>query len=386
MEQAIVNSDCMGWVELLLHIRGDMTQQLAYRIESRLIDLIPSFKSAPVSQSRTSDGGMASTTDLDALVMTDSVNRLLLVLYFIISSESKLHHSAPEQPLPSLRVQPSLAPFVVHKLVDILAALSDRDAHSPAQAHRATILEFWLPLVLRLVLHVLPPETRPMPIPTPSSAAPVVSPSTATPVTTPVASRPLVSPTLTDNLRARALLALAGSVQELTVSDNVTDARRTAAVIQHVFDTASILSDSLAEDMREACLRHLQRCDPSLPLTASLSDRRLCYLFSCRPLSPIEHFALATRSYGSGTSFDRRISTAPATTDVPPSPAAGNMAAVSAKIGAEGPRVPATDASRPGRLTPFFPRRWEILNEPTPNVGENDTTLSLTLFDAIKTV
>lgn len=38
----------------------------------------------------------------------------------------------------------------------------------------------------------------------------------------------------------------------------------------------------------------------------------------------------------------------------------------------------------PEKLVPFVPRRWEILSEPTPNIGENDTSLSLTLFDAIK--
>ena len=36
------------------------------------------------------------------------------------------------------------------------------------------------------------------------------------------------------------------------------------------------------------------------------------------------------------------------------------------------------------RLTPFALRRWEILSEPTPNVGQNDTSLSLGLFEAIK--
>jgi mediator of RNA polymerase II transcription subunit 12 len=34
------------------------------------------------------------------------------------------------------------------------------------------------------------------------------------------------------------------------------------------------------------------------------------------------------------------------------------------------------------KLAPFPLRRWEMLGEPTPNVGENDTSLSLTLFDA----
>lgn len=36
------------------------------------------------------------------------------------------------------------------------------------------------------------------------------------------------------------------------------------------------------------------------------------------------------------------------------------------------------------KLVPFGFKRWEVLNEPTPNVGENDTSLSMTLFEAIK--
>ena len=38
----------------------------------------------------------------------------------------------------------------------------------------------------------------------------------------------------------------------------------------------------------------------------------------------------------------------------------------------------------PERLTPFQFRRWEMLNEPTPNVGENDTAVDLGLFEARK--
>jgi mediator of RNA polymerase II transcription subunit 12 len=41
-------------------------------------------------------------------------------------------------------------------------------------------------------------------------------------------------------------------------------------------------------------------------------------------------------------------------------------------------------AHRIGRMIQFSPRTWEILNEPTPFMGPNDTTLSLTLFDASK--
>ena len=45
---------------------------------------------------------------------------------------------------------------------------------------------------------------------------------------------------------------------------------------------------------------------------------------------------------------------------------------------------PGMMAPPPEKLSPFLFRRWEILSEPTPNVGENDTSLSLTLFDARK--
>lgn len=37
-----------------------------------------------------------------------------------------------------------------------------------------------------------------------------------------------------------------------------------------------------------------------------------------------------------------------------------------------------------GKLVPYPLKRWEILSEPTPNVGENDTSISLTLFQARK--
>jgi len=35
-------------------------------------------------------------------------------------------------------------------------------------------------------------------------------------------------------------------------------------------------------------------------------------------------------------------------------------------------------------LFPFTMKRWEMLGEPTPNMGENDTSLSLTLFASRK--
>lgn len=42
----------------------------------------------------------------------------------------------------------------------------------------------------------------------------------------------------------------------------------------------------------------------------------------------------------------------------------------------------ATDAPANATTAPFQLRRWELLPDAAPNIGENDTALSLRLFDA----
>ena len=41
-------------------------------------------------------------------------------------------------------------------------------------------------------------------------------------------------------------------------------------------------------------------------------------------------------------------------------------------------------ATRAGKLMDFPVKSWELLADPTPGMGENDTSLSLTLFAARK--
>lgn len=41
-------------------------------------------------------------------------------------------------------------------------------------------------------------------------------------------------------------------------------------------------------------------------------------------------------------------------------------------------------ATRAGKLMDFPVKSWELLQDPTPIMGENDTSLSLTLFGARK--
>lgn len=93
-------------------------------------------------------------------------------------------------------------------------------------------------------------------------------------------------------------------------------------ILLRIFDVALLLVDDLPEDARLNCIRSLKD---------KTSDPRIEYLF--------------------------------------------------------GYSAPPTDwlqLNQNGKLVPYPLRRWEILSEPTPVVGENDTSLSLTLFKARK--
>lgn len=136
--------------------------------------------------------------------------------------------------------------------------------------------------------------------------------------------------------RAKAILALAAILLQLQAVDTTTEEFKN--LIEQVFDLALYLVDSLPEDMRQQCIRSLRD---------TVSNPRVSYLFSFAA-NPTEWLILSQRE---------RI--------VPP-PGAGA----------------AERAVEKEKLVPFSLRRWEMLGEPTPNVGENDTSLSLTLFGA----
>ncbi|KAJ8127546.1 hypothetical protein O1611_g6090 [Lasiodiplodia mahajangana] len=137
--------------------------------------------------------------------------------------------------------------------------------------------------------------------------------------------------------RARVLVILAGIVLEL-------DKYPTSHLGPRVFDIALVLVDNLAEEARLQCVRAVKDYT---------TDSRLRYLFSFSS-DPAENFMLAHR-------------------EKPPTIPERKLIALNLGMG-----MP------PEKLTPFTFRRWEILNEPTPSIGDNDTSLSLTLFDARK--
>ncbi|KAI1436400.1 transcription mediator subunit Med12 [Xylaria sp. CBS 124048] len=138
--------------------------------------------------------------------------------------------------------------------------------------------------------------------------------------------------------RGRVLLILAGIVLEL-------DKYPSSPLGPRIFDVALVLADHLPEEARVQCVRAVK------DYTA---DSRLRYLFSFSP-DQTDNFMLAHRDKPAAGSQERRKMALNMSMGIPPE-----------------------------KLTPFTFRRWELLNEPTPSIGENDTSLSLTLFDARK--
>jgi mediator of RNA polymerase II transcription subunit 12 len=143
--------------------------------------------------------------------------------------------------------------------------------------------------------------------------------------------------------RAKTILGLAAIFLQLQAFDTSTDP--IPSLIEQTFDLALHLVDSLPEDMRQQCIRSLRD---------TASNPRMSYLFSYTP-NPTEWLMLSQREKIPGLQ----------------PPPAGSGAAERERWERERERE---------KLVPFVLRRWEMLGEPTPNVGENDTSLSLTLF------
>jgi mediator of RNA polymerase II transcription subunit 12 len=139
--------------------------------------------------------------------------------------------------------------------------------------------------------------------------------------------------------RAKAILGLSTIMLELQALDTSTEA--IDGLIEYIFDLALHLVDSLSDDVRHQCIRSLRD---------SLSSPQLHYLFSFAA-NPTEWLVLSQK-------------------ETVPASGAGSGDGIE-KRGIEREKI-----------TPFPLRKWELLGDSTPHFGENDTSLSLTLFGA----
>ncbi|KAF4339966.1 srb8-DNA directed rna polymerase ii holoenzyme and srb10 cdk subcomplex subunit [Fusarium beomiforme] len=221
---------------------------------------------------------------------------------------------------------------MVEKLTDLWEIVAAGPQERP-NCH-AAVLQHWLPAMLRFVtLHSLSSEPPSAPLPTASSTRPPIPP--------------------VHDVRARIILVLCGLLLEL----ETLPPKLVGSLAQQVLDIAILLVDALPEELRANCAKAILLIPGGMPNQGTSSDPRLYYLFSLPPPSMSDNLMLSHREKAA----------------TPQSAAARGMGA---QYGI-GPIVQE-------RLSPFILRRWEVLSEPTPNVGENDTSLSLGLFEAIK--
>lgn len=227
----------------------------------------------------------------------------------------------------------SLTSNLVDKLSELweIIAVQDEDR---AMAKKE-VLEHWLPTLLRFItLHSISAEPASIATPGPASS---------------------VKPTTTANheARARIILVLCGLMLEMETLPQ----ELTGSLVQQIFDIAILLVDALPDDLRTQCAKSVLFLSGTTANASTTSDPRMYYLFSTPHPTAAENLKLAHRDK-----------------------AAMPLTAAVRGMGAMYGIGPMSNE----RLSPFVLRRWEILSEPTPNVGENDTSLSLGLFEAIK--
>jgi mediator of RNA polymerase II transcription subunit 12 len=141
--------------------------------------------------------------------------------------------------------------------------------------------------------------------------------------------------------RANVILSLAALLLELQAQE--TSRESVTTLIEQTYDLALYLVDCLPDDVRQQCIRSLRD---------TVSNPRISYLFSIAA-NPSDRLILSQKEKG------------------PP-----------VAPGLTGSEARAMVGTEKEKMTAFPLRRWEMLGEPTPNVGENDTSLSLTLFGA----
>lgn len=233
---------------------------------------------------------------------------------------------------PSAPQTVQLTANLVDRLSDLWEVVASREEER-AEA-RQSVLHHWLPALLRFItLHGASAE------PSPTMAAGAgAGPSGA-------ARAPL---TQTHEVKARILLAVCGLLVELDSRPETAEGQ----VCQQAFDVGMMLADDLGDETRLQCARTMLLMPGSAVSTATASDRRLYYLLSVPPPSAEGNLRLSHRDkLTSARAMGAAYGIGPAPQD---------------------------------RLAPFFLRRWELLSEPTPIAGDNDTSLSLALFEAIR--
>lgn len=301
------------WTGILPWLLPEVTQHLLSRAQTRLFDLLPSIKTPAVDE-----GNFQVAETLLSII--DTITR-----------------GGPTGSRPA-----QLAPATVDRLADLWELLA-----SPVDTGVKSLVLFkWLPLMVTFLgLH-----------------------SHGHDATNKQA----------NEIRGRILIVLSGILQELeglsslAFGDGNFTSNRVSYMSQRILDLSLIFVDSLPDEPRQQCIRHLRD---------ALSDSRLRYIFSHTPM-PLEHIMLLTKEKPPATQNSSQPGSRPRGTGfLGVGSLTQNVWGVPVPVGGIGGGAGPAGGEK---LSAYNFRRWENLNEPTPIVGENDTALSLTLFESIK--
>lgn len=228
--------------------------------------------------------------------------------------------------------------LLVNRLFEKLSDVCEIIAAKPREEYtelREAALKHWLPALLRLLVLQSYVSDPTLAVPLPLVAA---------------TGKPAPTVGQGHEIRARIILVLCSLLLELPqVPDEVA-----AELPEQILDVTVSLADALPEDMRQQCAKILL-LSGTLGSSSTPSDPRLYYILSTSRSATADNLFLAHR--------DRPALMPPGRT-------------MNTILGYGVLSAP--------KLTPYNLRPWELLSESTPNVGENDTSLSLSLFESIK--
>ncbi|KAK4199603.1 putative mediator of RNA polymerase II transcription [Triangularia verruculosa] len=308
----------MTWVGIVLSLNVDVIQQLKGRAQSRFLGLIPSPRES-------------------LLVNTVPVpEQSLQIAENLLSVIEALMRGSP----PGAR-QPQLPPEVVVRLSDLWELLANPEFDL---VQKQQIITKWLPLMLNFItLHTQTFDA--------SKAS--------------------------SDIRARLLVICAGLMQELDALHG--PEYHTRGLSSRVFDLGCVLSDNLPEEQRAQCVRALKE-------SAAGGDGRLRYLLSWQGNHEGVWFSLKERDPRGKVQQQQQQQQGGQGT-VNTNAGLGLAGSLGVPLGLWGMNagnnvVPGNGVGGGERLAPFTTRKWDYVHVPTGTVGENDTGLDLSFFEA----
>ncbi|KAK3994970.1 putative mediator of RNA polymerase II transcription [Cladorrhinum sp. PSN332] len=342
MDRAIDKKN-ITWVGIVHSLNPEVTQHLRSRAQTRFLGLIPSLRDPP-------------PPDAPSEQALQVAENLISVIEALMRGSN-----------PANTRQLQLVPDVAAKLTDLWELLS-----APDFDNKQLILSKWLPIVLNFItLH--------------SQAFDASKPSS--------------------ELRGKLLIVCAGLIQELDYLHGPD--LNTRSLSKRIFDLSCVLSDNLPEDTRNVCIRAVKE-------SSVAADPRMRYVFGIMSAPQSENLWLSQRENISPAAAAMASATAAASVAGRGPAGAGGLAAINTNANTNtntinnnnnnnnnnNSNVPSSTApiasmilgtpptlwgvEKQGteRLSPFTVKKWDIVNVPPQSVGENDTSLSLALFEA----